>query len=151
VPFVFLPGSFGGVLTNMSLAGNNVYVATLNLPLEFTNVSQVDGSAPNDVKTGGDIDALNVTTGKVEWDTKVAQLPLGATTVVNNLIFTTLYDGELLALNRSNGAIVYRAKIPDSTNAAIAVAGDTIVVPAGGPQTKTNAKVIPQIVAYRLS
>jgi hypothetical protein len=38
-------------------------------------------------------------TGKVEWDTKVPNLPLGAATVSNDLVFTTLYNGELLALN----------------------------------------------------
>jgi outer membrane protein assembly factor BamB len=150
VPYVFTPGSFGGILTNMAVADNTLYVATLNLPLEFTSMTEVDGVAPKHVSTGGDIEALNLATGKVEWDTKVSQLPLGATTVVNNLIFTTLYDGELIALNRATGAIVDRVSVPDSTNAGIAVAGDTIIVPAGGPRTKTNAHVTPQVVAYRL-
>jgi outer membrane protein assembly factor BamB len=150
VPYVFTPGSFGGILTNMAVADNTVYVATLNLPLEFTRMTEVDGVAPKHVSTGGDIEALNLATGKVEWDTKVSQLPLGATTVVNNLVFTTLYDGELIALNRVTGAIVDRVAVPDSTNAGIAVAGDTIIVPAGGPRTKTNAHVTPQVVAYRL-
>jgi outer membrane protein assembly factor BamB len=125
-------------------------VATLNLPLAFTSTNEVDGVAPKHVSTGGDIEALNLTTGKVEWDTKVSQLPLGATTVVNDLVFTTLYDGELIALNRSTGAVVFRTSVPDSTNAGIAVAGNTIIVPAGGPRTKTNAHVTPQVVAYRL-
>ncbi|HEY5010538.1 MAG TPA: PQQ-binding-like beta-propeller repeat protein, partial [Acidimicrobiales bacterium] len=150
VPYIFTPGSYGGILTNMAVADNSVYVATLNLPLAFTRMTQVDGVAPKHVSTGGDIEALNLTTGKVEWDTKVSQLPLGATTVVNDLIFTTLYDGELIALNRATGAIVDRVSVPDSTNAGIAVAGNTIIVPAGGPQTKTNAHVTPQVVAYRL-
>ena len=61
----------------MAVADNSVYVATLDLPLEFTNMNQVDGVAPKHVTTRGDIEALNLTTGKVEWDTKVAQLPLG--------------------------------------------------------------------------
>jgi len=150
LPYVFLPGAYGGILTNMAAAGNTVYVATLNLPIQFTSMTQVDGGGTKHETTSGDIEALNLTTGKVMWDTKVAQLPLGATTVVNNLIFTTLYDGELIALNRVTGAIVYRAKVPDSTNAGIAVAGDTIIVPAGGPKTSTNAKIAPQVVAYRL-
>ena len=149
-PLLFLPGSFGGILTNMALAGNTVYVSTLDLELEFSKTSQVDGVAPKHITTGGEIEALNLTTGRVEWDTKVAQLPLGATTVVNNLVFTTLFDGELIALDRSTGAIVYRERVPDSTNAEIAVAGDTIIVPAGGPTSSTSAKSTPQIVAYRL-
>jgi outer membrane protein assembly factor BamB len=150
IPYTFTPGSFGGILTNMAVADNSVYVATLNLPLVFTSSTEVDGVAPKHVSTGGDIEALNLANGKVEWDTKVSQLPLGATTVVNDLIFTTLYDGELIALNRATGAIVDRVPVPDSTNAGIAVAGNTIIVPAGGPRTKSNAHVTPQIVAYRL-
>ncbi len=150
IPYVFLPGSFGGILTNMAEAGDTVYVATLNLALQFTSSSAVDGSAPKNITEGGAIEALNVATGKVEWDSKVSQLPLGATTVVNDLVFTTLFDGELMALNRSTGAVVFRTTVPDSTNAGIAVAGNTIIVPAGGPRTKTNADVIPQVVAYRI-
>ena len=150
LPLVLLPGSFGGILTNMAVAGNTVYVATLDLALEFSKTSQVDGVASKHTTAKGEIEALNLTTGRVEWDTRVAQLPLGATTVVNNLVFTTLFNGELLALNRSTGAIVYRAPIPDSTNAELAVAGNTIIVPAGGPTSSTSAKSTPQIVAYRL-
>jgi hypothetical protein len=69
---------------------------------------------------------------------------------VNDLIFTTLFDGELIALNRKTGAIDYRIRVPDSTNAGLAVAGDTIIVPAGGPQSAKSATSSPQVVAYRL-
>jgi outer membrane protein assembly factor BamB len=148
LPYLYLPGSFGGILTNMAVAGNSVYVTTLDLELEFSNTDQADGVAPKKITEAGEIEALNLTTGKVQWDTKVAELPLGATTVVNNLVFTTLIDGDLIALNRSTGAIVYRSKLPGTTNAALAVAGNTIIVPDGGPTTKS--KVTPQVVAYRL-
>jgi outer membrane protein assembly factor BamB len=150
VPFSYAPGSLGGILTNMAVAGNSVYVATNNLELRFTNVNQADGVAPKKVTESGEIEALNLMTGRVEWDTKVAELPLGATTVDNDLVFTTLYNGELIALNRLTGAVVYRMKLPASTNAALAIAGDTIIVPAGGPETPSKSKETPQVVAYRL-
>ena len=35
-------------------------------------------------------------------------MPLGAATVSNDLVFTTLYTGVLIALNRTTGAIVYQ-------------------------------------------
>ena len=79
------------------------------------------------------MEALSLATGKVEWDTKVPQLPLGAATVSNDLVFTTLYNGVLVALNRRTGAIVYRRQLPTSTNSPIAIAGNTVIVPAGGP------------------
>ena len=146
-PFTILPGSLGGVLTNLALAGNSVYVATIDLPLTYTNLNY-----PVPVKAAGpprgEVEALNLATGKVEWDTKVPQLPLGAATVSNDLVFTTLYNGELIALNRSTGAIVYRHQLPTSTNSPIAIAGNTVIVPAGGPVTTGSGD--PQVVAYRL-
>ena len=97
----------------------------------------------------GEIEALSLATGKVEWDTKVDTLPLGAATVSNDLVITTLYNGVLIALNRNMGAIVYRHQLPTSTNAPIAVFGNTVLVPAGGPKTSSSdAGGNPQLVAY---
>jgi alcohol dehydrogenase (cytochrome c) len=93
------------------------------------------------------VEALNLATGKVEWDTKVPQMPLGAATVSNNLVFTTLYSGVLIALNRNTGAIVFRRQLPTSANSPIAIAGNTVIVPAGGPTTSTRSGN-PQVVAY---
>jgi alcohol dehydrogenase (cytochrome c) len=74
-------------------------------------------------------------------------MPVGAATVSNDLVFTTLYDGELIALYRNTGAVVYRHRLPTSTNSPIAIAGHTIIVPAGGPTTRTGGGD-PQVVAY---
>ena len=92
-----------------------MYVATINLPLKATTMSSVNGNAAGGAESG-DIEALSLATGKVEWDTKVSTLPLGAATVSNDLVFTTLFNGTLLALNRATGAIVYQRKLPTSTN-----------------------------------
>jgi outer membrane protein assembly factor BamB len=75
-------------------------------------------------------------------------MPLGAVTVSNDLIVTTLYTGVLIALNRSTGAIVYQHKLPTSANAPIAIAGNTILVPAGGPSIFGPKGGSPQLVAY---
>ena len=78
-------------------------------------------------------------------------MPLGAATVSNDLIFTTLYNGVLIALNRGTGAIVYRHQLPTSTNAPIAVFGNTVLVPAGGPRTSSaGGGGHPQLVAYTI-
>jgi outer membrane protein assembly factor BamB len=95
------------------------------------------------------VEALSLATGKVEWDTKVATLPLGAVTVSNDLVFTTLYNGVLLALNRDTGAIVYRQQLPTSTNAPIAIAGNSVIIPAGAPVTSASgASGQAQLVSY---
>jgi len=145
-PYTILPGSLGGVLTNMSMVGGSVYVATIDLPFTVPKMSYPLG-APDGNGTG-EIVALSVATGHVEWDTKVPAMPFGATTVSNNLVFTTLYNGVLIALNRSTGAIVYRHSLPASTNAPIAIAGNAIVVPAGGSTALGGTGGSPQVVTY---
>ena len=145
-PYTILPGSLGGVLTNMALAGDSVYVATIDVPLTFTSL---DTPAPTAAagKVGGEVEALNVKTGKVEWDTKVASLPLGAATISNDLVFTTVFGHGLIALNRRTGAIAYRRMLPTTSNAPIAIAGSTVLVPAGG-LTGRGPSRNPQLVAY---
>ena len=145
-PYTIAPGSFGGVLTNLALAGNTLYVVTMDLPLTYPNLNLATGTKSTGSRNG-EVEALNLVTGKVEWDTKVPQLPLGAATVSDNLVFTTLYDGELIALNRRTGAIVVRRKLPSATNAPIAIAGSTVIVPAGDPSTSTVTGG-PQVAAF---
>jgi glucose dehydrogenase len=149
-PYTVAPGSLGGILSNMAVADGSVYVATIDLPITYTGPNSVTGNKAGGSESG-EIEALSLATGKVEWDTKVATLPLGAATVSNNLLFTTLYTGTLIALNRATGAIVYQHQLPTSANAPIAVFGNTVLVTAGGP--KTSAKGgggNPQLVAYTI-
>jgi alcohol dehydrogenase (cytochrome c) len=148
-PYTILPGSLGGVLSNMAVAGGSVYVATIDLPVTFTSLKVVDGDKITGRETG-EVEALNLATGKVEWDTKVGSMPLGAATVSNDLVFTTLYDGVLIALSRATGAIVYQHQLPASTNSPIAVFGNTVLVPAGGHPTSssTSSGGKAQLVAY---
>ena len=145
-PYTILPGSLGGVLTNLALADDSVYAVTLDIPLTYTSLNQPTPVKPSGSATG-EVEALNLTTGKVEWDTKVASVPLGAATVSNDLVFTTLVNGILLALNRHTGAIAYQHKLPTSTNSPIAIAGHTVLVPAGGIAGKPPSRN-PQLVAY---
>ncbi len=146
-PLTIEPGSLGGVLTNMALAGDSVYVVTIDVALTYTSLS-----SPLPTKAaggeGGEVEALNLATGKVEWDTKVSGLPLGAATVSNDLVFTTLAKGTLIALNRNTGAIVFRQPLPASTNAPIAIAGNTVLVPDSALHYPGSARGPAQLVAY---
>ncbi len=131
----------------MAVTGGSVYVATIDLPITFTSPKSIDGDKAGGPETG-EVEALSLATGKVEWDTKVPTLPLGAATVSNDLVITTLYNGVLIALNRDTGAIVYQHQLPTSTNAPIAVFGNTVLVPAGAPKTSKAGGGNPQLVAY---
>jgi hypothetical protein len=55
----------------------------------------------------------------------------------------------LIALNRNSGAVVYRRQLPTSANSPIAIAGNTVIVPADGPTTSTGGGD-PQTVAYKV-
>lgn len=148
LPFTYEPGALGGILTNMAYAGNVIYVATCDVPFEFTKDGQVNGGPPSGtVAASGTVLALNASTGIIEWSTKVDTLPLGAMTVSKNLVFTTLVKGELVAFNRATGAMVFTKQLPRTTNSTLAIAGNTIIVPTGGPKYGT-AKGKSQIVAY---
>jgi alcohol dehydrogenase (cytochrome c) len=145
-PYTILPGSLGGVLSNLALAGNTVYVATVDQRFTLAKMSYPLGA--QDGNGSGEIVALNLTTGKVEWDTRVPAYPLGAATVSNDLVITTLYTGVLIALDRATGAVVYQRKLPTSANAPIAIAGNSILVPAGGPSIFGPKGGSPQLVVY---
>ncbi len=148
LPFTFLPGAFGGIVTNMAYADNTIYAAVMNLPIQFTAADQVDNGPPGkNIKEGGDMVALNATTGAIEWSTKVDGLPDGDATVSNNLVFAPLFEGKLVALNRSTGAVVFTQQLPRTDNSPIAIAGNTIIVPVGGPKDKTLSGKS-QIIAY---
>src|SRR5580658_5265356 len=145
-PYTILPGSLGGVLSNLALAGNTVYAATVDQRFTLAKMSYPLGA--QDGNGSGEIVALNLATGKVEWDTKVPAYPLGAATVSNDLVITTLYTGVLIALDRTTGAVVYQHKLPTSANAPIAIAGNSILVPAGGPSIFGPKGGSPQLVVY---
>jgi alcohol dehydrogenase (cytochrome c) len=149
-PYTFEPGSFGGVMSNLALAGTTVYVVTCNLPSKLTKLGSYLGVPTlNFGRATGEMEAIDVTTGRVEWDTKLPGQPYGAATVANDLVFTTLYDGDLVAVDRRTGAIVYRRRLPAAANSPIAIAGNTLLVPTGGPTFETSGGK-PQVVAYTL-
>lgn len=61
--------------------------------------------------------------------------------VVNGVVYIQDLD--------ATGAIVFRRQLPTSANAPIAIAGNTVIVPAGGPATgKASGSGNPQVVAY---
>jgi mono/diheme cytochrome c family protein len=71
----------------------------------------------------------------------------GAATVSNDLVFTTTFDGYLLALRRSDGSIAWKQKLPAFTNAPVAIVGDTLITAASFPGGKGQRT---EVVAFRL-
>lgn len=91
----------------------------------------------------GDLVALDAATGKILWDTPVDGDPTGGATVVNDLVITATFQGNVIAYQRETGKEVWRWKAPGGINSWMSVAGDTLVIPVGA----ANPAVI---VALRL-
>ncbi|HIC29619.1 MAG TPA: hypothetical protein EYO85_09325, partial [Rhodospirillales bacterium] len=127
-PIRVFPGHYGGVETPMAYADGIVYAPVVNLgawvtPTWSESLEFSEGT--------GEMVALNVGNGSVLWSTQFDSMVFGAATVVNDLVFTSTFDGMIYALNRETGKEVWSYQAPAGINAWPAVAGDTIIFPAG--------------------
>lgn len=143
-PTTVYPGSLGGVIAPMSTDGSTVFVPVVNSPLEV--VTQEEREEPGPLN--GELVALDAATGAVKWQHEFPSAPaFGSTTVVNDLVFTTTFDGILYAFGTKSGQIAWQETLPAGTNAGVTVEGDTLIAPAGYASAESQT---PQIVAYRL-
>jgi len=85
--------------------------------------------------------------GDVLWRQALSAPPYGATTVVNDLVFATTFEGELLAFDTATGHEAWRETLPDGTNAGVMASGSMLIAPAGIPTKQGDT---PQLVAFRL-
>jgi outer membrane protein assembly factor BamB/cytochrome c5 len=145
-PFELLPGILGGVETQMAIDDSRVYVPTNNLA--YTVTDGAVGMADSDPMEGtGEMVALDIATGQVEWEHDFDSSPYGGASVVNDLVFTTTYDGILWALNKETGAVEWEQELPAGTNTTVAIEGDTVIT-AGSVNLGEGDQL--EIVAYRL-
>jgi outer membrane protein assembly factor BamB len=84
----------------------------------------------------------------VDWSVKLDSMPFGAATISNDLVFTTLYDGRVVAYSTKDGSQVWSAKLPAGTNSPLAIAGDRLVTAAGFPQGPDQK---PALVVFQLN
>lgn len=129
-PTTVYPGTYGGVLTPPAAADGIVYVAAVNAPslLPPDDVSYFG----SELGTGpGDVVAVDASDGTVLWSTPVPGDPLGGTTVVGDLVFTALLDGQVVALRRDTGEVVFTHQAAGGINGWMAAVGDRLLVPVG--------------------
>jgi outer membrane protein assembly factor BamB len=143
LPVTILPGSLGGVIAPMSTDGKNVFVPIVNGSLTLNSQTEKSEGGPGN----GELVALDLATGKIKWKEKLASPAFGSTTVVNDLVFTTTYDGSVSAFDASNGTVIWREKLPASTNSGVTISGNTLIAPAGVAAAEGQTA---QIVAFRL-
>jgi outer membrane protein assembly factor BamB len=143
-PMTVYPGSVGGVIAPMSTDGSSLFVPVVNSPLEV--VTQTERQEPGPLN--GELVALDVAKGTVEWKHEFpGAAAFGFTTVVNDLVFATTFDGTVYAFETKSGRPVWQEKLPTGTNAGVVVEGDTLIAPAGYASEEGQTA---QLVAYRL-
>jgi outer membrane protein assembly factor BamB len=144
LPTTVYPGSLGGVIAPMSTDGKSVFVPVINSPLEV--VSQTERQEPGPLN--GELVALDVKTGKLEWKHEFpSAAPFGFTTVANDLVFATTSDGNVQAFETGSGRLAWQETLPTGTNAGVTVAEDMVIAPAGLASEEGQT---PQIVAFKL-
>ncbi len=144
---VVYPGYFGGVISPLATADGVVYVAVVNAPTELPEPAiDFRPESPNFEVEDGQMVAVDASDGSILWEVDVDGQPFGGATVVNDLVFGSTITGELFALDRATGGTRWSVQLENGINAWPAVAGNTIVVPAG----VTTGDAPPRIVAYHL-
>jgi outer membrane protein assembly factor BamB/plastocyanin len=135
-PFEVFPGPYGGVETNLAVHDGKVYAAVVNLPGQVNKPADLNRPVLEvDFADGrGELVRLDLATGEIDWTVELDTMPLGAATVANDLLFTTLFDGRLIAHSLQDGSEVWSTKLPAGTNSPVAIAGDRVVTAAGFPQ-----------------
>jgi outer membrane protein assembly factor BamB len=145
-PYKVYPGMFGGVETNMAVSEGVAYLPIVDSYQERPDPDTALGGGQSLDQSTGAMAAVEISTGKVLWETELHQPSFGAATVSDDLVFTTLYDGTIVGLSRQDGSIAWEESLPGGTNSPLVIERGTLIainsVPTGAGK--------PQIVAYRL-
>jgi outer membrane protein assembly factor BamB len=137
------PGQLGGVIAPMATDGKRLYVPVVNHSMTVRSGSEISEESP----ATGEVVALDLKTGKQEWNRELEQPAYGATIVVNDLVFATTADGIVHALKSESGGEVWQAALPSGTNAGVMVSGDMLLAPAGLPVAEGQKA---SLVAFKL-
>jgi glucose dehydrogenase len=147
-PVTILPGPFGGVLTPLAFAAETVYVPVVNLPFTYSDTTSIADLA---TATGAMV-ALNARDGAVRWQTEVPTFFSAGATVANDVVFGGGLDGIVRGFDTATGQEVWQFQTGAGINAPLAIAGDLLLVPAGGPFMPTaDLPPAPQneLIAFR--
>jgi glucose dehydrogenase len=136
------PGTLCGVIAPIAANATTLYVPVVNHPITSDGVEIQETP-----ELTGELVAIDIKTGKIEWQNEFEAAAFGAPTVVNDLVFMATFDGIVHAFDAETGGEVWQGTLPASSNAGLMASGDTLVVPAG---LATQEGQQPQIVAYRV-
>jgi outer membrane protein assembly factor BamB len=157
-PVAALPGAFGGMQTPLAFAAGTIFAPVSNA-LTAVTATEV---APNlfDIDTADEINAsysemmaLDAADGSVRWSTRVDAIFVAGATVANDVVFWAGLDGVVRGFATATGEPIWSFQARAGINAPLAIAGDMLFIPAGGPLVPPSAQSsAPQaeLIALRL-
>jgi alcohol dehydrogenase (cytochrome c) len=137
------PGQLGGVIAAMASDGKRVYVPIVNHSMTVRSGSEVSEESTAE----GEIEAIDLKTGKIVWETQLPSPAYGSLLVANDVVFATSAEGIVHALSANSGGEVWQAALPSGTNAGVMVSGDMMLAPAGLPVAEGQ---VAKLVAFKL-
>jgi outer membrane protein assembly factor BamB len=137
------PGLLGGVISPPASNGTTLFVPIVNGSLTVESGTSLGGGA----EASGELVALDIATGKIEWQKQFPQPMYGSPGAVNDMVFVATSDGNVSGFDAKTGGEVWTESLPAGSNTGLAISGDTLLVPAGLPALEGQK---PALVAYRL-
>lgn len=142
-PGEVFPGELGGVIAGMASDGERVYVPIVNHSMVVRNGYEVTEEST----ATGEVEAIDLRTGKVVWEATFPGPAYGSLVVTNDVVFATSAEGTIHALSANSGGEIWQASLPSGTNAGVMVTGDMLVTGAGLPVAEGQTA---KLVAYKL-
>ena len=155
-PLEVYPGALGGVESQLAFADGVLYVVAWNYPTSYTKTA-INAGTFDYTSATTDLYAIEGATGEIIWHTQVPYGIAGPGPVISNdIFFTGSLDGIVRAFTIADGTQVWTSQTSAGINASFALAGDTLIVPAGSfiapsaDSPETLPGVQPTFIAYRL-
>jgi outer membrane protein assembly factor BamB/mono/diheme cytochrome c family protein len=145
LPYRYWPGTVNG--GGMAVAEGTVFETFGNLRSTFKGYEEQFAEIIPPAKATGDMAAVDLETGKLDWETKFPTAAFGAPAYSNGIVYTTLFGSEVVGIEAKTGKIVWKAKLPARSNASPTITGEYLIVPAGYPE---GAGQKSQLVAFKL-
>jgi len=126
------PGFNGAVQAPIAVADGKIFVPVNNWPTWY-NATGLDFSRIDESQSSGEFLALDANTGELLWHHYTPALPLGAAAVANDVVISAGTDGIVRAYATEDGTELWNFQLHAGINAPVSIAGDLLLVGAGGP------------------
>jgi outer membrane protein assembly factor BamB len=145
-PFEVFPGVLGGVISPIAVDETTIYAAVNNFGAIWNSQKELQFRSFDDAT--GEFVALDLVTGQIKWSAPLPTSPYGGASVTNDLVFTTTFDGKIIAYNTRSGQVAWQSQLPAHSNSTVALNGEYVLAAGGWPMGPGEQA---QIIAYKLS